>query len=187
MVAPGRPRDRFWDIYGWKRTFLSNSNEKPEGNLVECVMFHGVHVATNLHVCVVHKLAFSRLVARFKSNRYFHLIWRQFGMSNPAKRGHAPPSGDTPGKNPAKKTANAHHPRSRKTLFQSELKPPVSSYKVSTILARSNSYDIYRVHTPFPKQISRTFSKLRLIFSWEKSLKGIVIDNVKYPYYLNTI
>lgn len=53
MVAPGRPRDRFWDIYGWKRTFLSNSNEKPEGNLVKCVMFRGVHVATNSHVCVI--------------------------------------------------------------------------------------------------------------------------------------
>ena len=58
-------------------------------------------MATNSHVCVFQTLAFSRIVAGFKSDRYFHLLWRRFGMSNPVK--HAPPSGDTPGKNPAAK------------------------------------------------------------------------------------
>ena len=48
-------------------------------------------------------------------------------MSNPAKRGNAPPSGDTPGKKPPKQPCIAQ-PRSRKTLFQSELKPPVGIY-----------------------------------------------------------
>ena len=52
-------------------------------------------MATNSHVCVFQTLAFSRSVAGFKSDRYFHLLWRRFGISNPVKRGNAPPNGDS--------------------------------------------------------------------------------------------
>ena len=52
-------------------------------------------MARNSRVCVFQTLAFSGIVAGFKSDRYFHLLWRRFGMSNPVKRGHAPPSGDS--------------------------------------------------------------------------------------------
>ena len=45
-------------------------------------------------------------------------------MSNPGKRANAPPSGDTPGKRPPKKSCNQPS-KSRKNLFQSEFKPPV--------------------------------------------------------------
>ena len=50
---------------------------------------------------------FQGLLLVLSPDRYFHLLWLQFDMRNPAiKRGHASPSGDTPGKNPAK-TATA--------------------------------------------------------------------------------
>ena len=143
-VAPGRPRYRFWDIYGWKRTILSSTNEKPEVNIVICVMFLGsTWLQIRTFVCFRH-LLFQGLLLFLNRERYFHLLWSQLsGMNNPAKRGHAPPSGDTPGKNPAKKkAASAHQARSRKSLFQSELKPPVGIYKVSVILTRSNSHGI---------------------------------------------
>ena len=54
-----------------------------------------IRVATNSHVCVFQTLAFSRIVASIKSDRYLHLLWRRFDMSNPVKRGHASPSGDS--------------------------------------------------------------------------------------------
>jgi len=43
-------------------------------------------------------------------------------MSNPAKRGHAPPSGDTPGKNRSQKTATAHQARLRGNLVPFRIK-----------------------------------------------------------------
>ena len=54
-------------------------------------------------------------------------------MSNPGKRANAPPSGDTPGKRPPKKTCNQPS-RSRKTLFQSEFKPSVCINAFHTVL-----------------------------------------------------
>ena len=93
-----------------------------------------VHVATNSHVCVFQTLAFRLLLLVLNRDRYFHLLWRQFGMSNPAKRGrgHAPPSGDTPVKNT---TATALQARSRgiNLVPFSELQPLVGISKVSNV------------------------------------------------------
>ena len=55
-------------------------------------------------------LRFEVLLLVLNRDQYFHLLWRQFGMSNPAKRDQLP-SG-----NPAKKTATAHQARSRENL-----------------------------------------------------------------------
>ena len=122
---------------------FTSSNEKPEVNMVVCVIFCGSTWLQIRTFASFRHLRIQELLLVFNRDRYFHLHRSPFGMSNPAKRGHAPPSGDTPGKNPAKKkTTTAHQARSRKTLFQSELKPPVGIYKVSTTLSRSNSHDI---------------------------------------------
>ena len=92
-------------IYGSKCTILSGSNEKPEVNMVIFVMFRGpMWLQIRTFVCF-RDLRFDVLLLVLNRDRYFHLLWRRFGMSNPAKRGHAPPSGETPGYNPAIKTS----------------------------------------------------------------------------------
>ena len=78
-VAPGRPRDRFWDIYGWKRTILSGSNEKLEVNMVIFVMFRGsMCLQIRTFVCF-RDLRFQVLLLVLNRDRYFHLLWRQIG------------------------------------------------------------------------------------------------------------
>ena len=72
-------------------------NEKPEVNRVIFVMFRGpMWLQIRTFVCF-RDLRFEVLLLVLNRDRYFHLPWRRFGMSNPAKRGHAPPSGETPG------------------------------------------------------------------------------------------
>ena len=60
------------------------------------------------------------------SNSFFVLFGVDFAMSNRSIRAYDPPSGQTPGK-PPKQRPKVEAPSSRKTLFQSGLKPSVSS------------------------------------------------------------
>ena len=69
---------------------LSSSNEKPEVNMVIFVMFRGsMWPQMRKLVCFRH-LRFELLLLVLNRDRYFYLVWLQFGISNPAKRGHVP-------------------------------------------------------------------------------------------------
>ena len=86
-------------------------------------------MATNSHVCVFQRLAFSSIVAGFKSRPIL-----SFALAS--NRGHVPLSivvlllDKT---HPKKQLLHIRQVRG-KTLFQSEIKPLVCIYKVSTIL-----------------------------------------------------
>ena len=56
--------------------------------MVMFVMFRGsMWLQIRMFVCFRH-LRFQVLLLILNRDRYFYLLWRQFGMSNPAKRGH---------------------------------------------------------------------------------------------------
>ena len=60
--------------------------------MVICVMFRwSTWLQIRKFACFRH-LRIQVFLLVFNRDRFFHLLWRPFGMSNPAKRGHAPPN-----------------------------------------------------------------------------------------------
>ena len=71
-------------------------NRRPVNMIIFVIFRRSMWLQIRTFVCFRH-LRFQVLLLVLNRDRYFHLFWRQFGMSNSPKRGHSPPRGDTPG------------------------------------------------------------------------------------------